>query len=105
MLLNNRKLFRGAALLAVCLCGALGGAMLSAPASGAAVPSESAAREFTARFRARLAQSGSASDDQAEVPPDQVEKYIAVYKATQSTHSLTVEQAATQQGLTVAQFR
>jgi len=100
VLLNNRKLFRGATLLALGLCGGLGAAILSAPAAGAAASSA-----FAGRLRAPLAQSGSGSDDQTEVPPAQVQKYIAVYKATQSNHSLTVEQAAAQQGLTVEQFR
>ena len=40
-----------------------------------------------------------------EVPPDQVEKYINAYKAMQRNHSLTVDEAAGQQGLSVKQFR
>lgn len=48
------------------------------------------------------------SDDEADdkdVPTSQVDKYISVYEAMQKDHSLTVEAAASQQGLTVAQFR
>jgi hypothetical protein len=39
------------------------------------------------------------------VTPAQLDKYIAVYKAMQHNHSLTVEQAAGAQGLTLRQFR
>ena len=45
------------------------------------------------------------SDADSEVAPDQVEKYIAVYKDMQRDRSLTVETAAAKEGLTVAEFR
>jgi hypothetical protein len=47
------------------------------------------------------------SDDDAdsEVPPDQVEKYVAVYTAMQRNRNLTVDAAAAKEGLTVAEFR
>ncbi len=45
------------------------------------------------------------ADDEAEVPTSQVDKYISVYEAMQKDHNLTVEQAASKQNLTVAQFR
>ncbi len=44
-------------------------------------------------------------DDNAEVPPAQVDKYVAVYKAMQRDHSLTVEEAASKQGMSMAAFR
>ncbi len=44
-------------------------------------------------------------ENEAEVPPAEVEKYIEVYKAMQRNHSLTVEQAAAAQGLTLKAFR
>lgn len=46
-------------------------------------------------------------DDSAndEVPPDQVDKYVAVYQAMQHDRALTVDQATAQQHLTVEQFR
>lgn len=44
-------------------------------------------------------------NDEEEVPPGQVDKYIGVYEAMQKDHSLTVDQAASKEGLTVAQFR
>ncbi len=34
-----------------------------------------------------------------------MDKYIAVYSAMQKNHSLSVEQAASKQGLTVEEFR
>jgi len=48
------------------------------------------------------------SDEEGEevnVPVEQTDKYIAVYSAMQRDHSLTVEQAAAQQGLSVTEFR
>jgi hypothetical protein len=44
-------------------------------------------------------------DDEKEVPPADVEKYINTYKAMQKDRGLTVEQAAGKQGLTLSQFR
>ncbi len=52
----------------------------------------------------RLAQAGD-SGNETSIPSDQVDKYIAVYTAMQHDHSLTVEQAATHQGLTLPAFR
>lgn len=50
-------------------------------------------------------QSNDSADDDKDVPTSQVDKYISVYEAMQKDHNLTVEQAASKQGLTVAQFR
>jgi hypothetical protein len=50
-------------------------------------------------------QSDDSADDDKDVPTSQVDKYISVYEAMQKDHNLTVEQAASKQGLTVAQFR
>ncbi len=50
-----------------------------------------------------LAQEGG--DDEKDVPPAQVEKYIAVYKSMQKDRSLTVDAAAQKQGMTTAEFR
>lgn len=44
-------------------------------------------------------------DDDKDLPPSQVEKYINAYKAMQKDHSLTADQAASKEGLTIAQFR
>jgi hypothetical protein len=40
-----------------------------------------------------------------KVSPDEIQKYVAVYRAMQHNHSITVEQAAKTQGLTVGAFR
>jgi len=45
------------------------------------------------------------SADQESIPSDQVDKYIAVYSAMQKNHSLSVEQAASKQGMSVDAFR
>ena len=47
----------------------------------------------------------SDDEDDNEVPPDQIEKYVAVYRDMQRDRSLTVESAAAKEGLTVSQFR
>ncbi len=52
----------------------------------------------------QLAQD-SDDDDNQDVPTSQVDKYISVYESMQKDHNLTVDQAASKQGLTVAQFR
>jgi hypothetical protein len=49
-----------------------------------------------------------AQDDEGDEPsvaPKEIEQYIAVYKAMQRDHNLTVDQACAKQGITVAQFR
>ncbi|MGO9450059.1 MAG: hypothetical protein ACLQDV_03270 [Candidatus Binataceae bacterium] len=52
-----------------------------------------------------MVQDDESSPDDTDVPPQEVDKYIKVYKAMQQNHSLTVEQAASQQGLSVSDFR
>ncbi len=52
-----------------------------------------------------LAQDDDSVPDEDAVPTDQVDKYIAVYSAMQKNHSLSVEQAASKQGLSVDDFR
>ena len=47
----------------------------------------------------------ASDDDDKDVPTSQVDKYISVYESMQKDHNLTVEQAASRQGLTVDQFR
>ncbi len=51
-----------------------------------------------------IAQDDSDSDE-IEVPPGDIEKYVAVYRAMQRDRTLTVDQAATQNGLTLQTFR
>jgi hypothetical protein len=50
-------------------------------------------------------ETGASDDDDKDVPPAQVAKYIDAYKAMQKDHNLTAEQAASKEGLTIAQFR
>ena len=45
------------------------------------------------------------NEDDKDVPTNQVDKYISVYESMQKDHNLTVDQATSKQGLTVAQFR
>jgi hypothetical protein len=52
-----------------------------------------------------LAQDDDDNGDEEPIPTDQVDKYIAVYSAMQKNHSLSVEQAASKQGLSVDDFR
>ena len=51
------------------------------------------------------AQDDDSQGDDTDVPPQDVDKYIKVYKAMQQNRGLTVEQAAAQQGLSVSDFR
>jgi hypothetical protein len=44
-------------------------------------------------------------DDEDSVPSKQIQQYVAVYRAMQRDHSLTVEQACGREGLTVPAFR
>lgn len=52
----------------------------------------------------QLVQARDPDEDRPISPPD-VQKYIAVYTAMQRDHQLTVEQAASREGLTLEQFR
>jgi len=52
-----------------------------------------------------MAQGQQEEGDENEVAPEQVDKYVAIYRAMQRDHSLTVEQAAERQGLTLSAFR
>jgi len=49
--------------------------------------------------------SSDGPGDDDSIPPRQIEQYVAVYRAMQRNHSLTIEQACAQQGLTVSAFR
>jgi hypothetical protein len=50
-------------------------------------------------------QTEADEDDDKDIPPAQVDKYVSVYRSMQKDHGLTVEQAASKQGMTVTQFR
>jgi hypothetical protein len=75
--------------------------------AGSAFASASVAPAFSLGHSrvAAATQVAQAEGEEAAPPSDQVDKYIAVYTAMQRDHNLTVDQAASKQGLTVAQFR
>jgi len=52
-----------------------------------------------------FAQDEGEDDGESQIPPEQIEKYVAVYKAMQQNHNLNVDQAAAAQGLSVDAFR
>jgi hypothetical protein len=52
-----------------------------------------------------LSQADNDTSSGKGASPEQIEKYVAVYRAMQRNHNLTIEQAAAAQGLTVAAFR
>jgi len=92
----NRKTANFAA--AAIICGAV-----AIPAARARTIPASA---ITARTRIAQADTDTdTDDDDKDIPPAQVDKYINVNLAMQKNHGLTVEQAASQQGMTVEQFR
>ena len=86
----------------------------SATPAGATSPRADASRKLaaTARFvtfaQRILAQDDDDTGDSTTnkgASPDEIQKYVAVYRAMQRNHSMTVEQAAAAQGLTVGAFR
>lgn len=79
------------------------GIWLVTPASSAATCHP--VTQLAAEPSAPTSPSGAGDEDDKDVPTSQVDKYINVYEAMQKDHNLTVEQAASKQGLTVAQFR
>lgn len=78
----------------------MAGSMIVAP--GFAPASTVQARS---RFPHPLQLAQEDAPDEAPVSSDQMNKYIAVYTAMQRDRNLTVDQAASKQGLTVEQFR
>jgi hypothetical protein len=99
------------ALIAI-ICGAF--AMLPASAAfGAATDDSRPVRSQLQHHALQLAAEPSTApappeetdEDDKDVPTSQVDKYISVYESMQKDHNLTVEQAASKQGLTVDQFR
>ena len=76
--------------------------MAIARGTSAALPAES--RGASIRAATQLVQD-EGSGDEADVPPQDVDKYIKVYQSMQHNRNLTVEQAAAAQGLSVPAFR
>ena len=89
----NRKTANFAAAAIIC------GAIAIPSARARTIPASAIAS------RARVTQADTDTDDDKDIPPAQVDKYINVNLAMQKNHGLTVEQAASQQGMTVDQFR
>ena len=72
-----------------------------APAMGAA----STSARLSPAGQSLVAQDEDVSNDETDVAPQDVDKYIKVYQAMQHDRNLTVEQATAQQGISVSQFR
>ncbi len=79
--------------------------LLAALSGFAFIPHAAMATSSENRAAAPIVAQDEDAGDETEVPPAELNKYIEVYKATQRDHSLTVEQAAAQQGLTLGAFR
>jgi hypothetical protein len=98
------------ALIAI-ICGAI--AMLppsrasAAPVGSRPVKSQlrQDARQLAAEPETEPEPAGDTDQDDKDVPTSQVDKYISVYESMQKDHNLTVDQATSKEGLTVAQFR
>jgi hypothetical protein len=54
---------------------------------------------------AEFAQARPSAGQEREITPAQLEQYVSVYRAMQKDRRLTVERAAKEAGLTLAQFR
>ncbi len=69
--------------------------------------SGSAAATFAGGVRQLMQNDDEAGEDapQSGVSPEQLRQYVAVYRAMQRNHALTIDQAAATQGLTVPAFR
>jgi len=78
-------------------------AAVLAPAPGRAALPKAAVHSHAGGVLNQIAQDEP--EDEPAIPSDDIQKYIAVYTAMQRDHSLTVEQAAGKQGLSVSQFR
>jgi hypothetical protein len=76
-----------------------------APHQPAAPPRAIAAARIFAQTLAQNDDGGGDATADKGASPEQIEKYVAVYRAMQRNHNLTVEQAAAAQGLTVGAFR
>jgi hypothetical protein len=59
----------------------------------------------TAGSRSAAASAITLAQADENVPPEQIDKYVAVYKSMQHNHRLSVEQAAAAQGLSLHAFR
>lgn len=86
----------------------LAAALLLSAAAGGFIIARSHTLTLPEPLNARLAWDVAQDDDESpadEVSPADVDKYVKVYQAMQRNRTMTVEQAAAQQHMTVAQFR
>jgi hypothetical protein len=109
--LADRRTGATNAVLAI-ICGAFAilpaSLVFAAPTDGSR-PARSQLRQHALQLAAEPATAPAppeeTDEDDKDVPTSQVDKYISVYESMQKDHNLTVEQAASRQGLTVEQFR
>jgi hypothetical protein len=105
---NRRSAYVSMAAI-TCAAIAVSGARAWSAAAGASDRHRELHRQvisFAITSPTRTAQTDTGDDDaDKDVPPGQVDKYVSVYQSMQKNHGLTVEQAASKQGMTVAQFR
>ena len=95
------------------ICGVFAASIAWATLSGSAGGSDRVQSQLQHRALLLAAEPATApapaaetdEEDDKDVPTSQVDKYISVYESMQKDHNLTVEQATSKQGLTVAQFR
>ncbi len=92
-------------LLAVAASAGVAAYLILAAAGGATLSAVVCAAPGGAAARRALAQPMVIAQNDHEVSSADVEKYVAVYSAMQHNHSLSVEQAAAAQGLTLRAFR
>ena len=83
----------------------IGGVFMASIAWSAPSQPRDRARQLAAEPATAPAPPEETDEDDKDVPTNQVDKYISVYESMQKDHNLTVEQATSKQGLTVAQFR
>jgi hypothetical protein len=106
---GNRRSANISAVALFCAAIAIPGARAWSAPTGAADRHREFRRQvisFAITSPTRTAQTDrDPDDDDKDVPPAQVDKYVNVYQSMQKNHGLTVEQAASKQGMTVAQFR
>jgi hypothetical protein len=98
-------IMRAAAIAASVALAATGASARSGVRSQAEIAPAGAPRDSYYSQSAPTLVQDSDGDVDSGVPPDQVEKYVAVYKDMQHNRSLTVDTAATKEGLSVAEFR
>ena len=98
------------ALTAFAVLFAVGMLALPAPLQRTVSRLEHVSRLTAARLAGGVRQLAQNEDEggaapQSGVSPEQLQRYVAVYRAMQHNHGLTIEKAAAAQGLSVPAFR